>query len=166
MKRLVIFVISMAVAMCLAVSPAFAQRGGGGRGGGGGNRGGMPRDPMSGTKQDKSVSKQQRQRDPTAADQLAARPSLAAKLQEELPSNTNLQSAARGFENLGQFVAAVHVSHNLGIPFRDLKAKVTGRSAVNLGKAIQQLKPGVDAKAEAKKAEKQAKQDIKDSKKG
>lgn len=166
MKRLFSFLVLTVAGLCLAISPAFAQRGGGGGGGGGGSRGTtMPRDPMSGTKQDRT-QKQQRQREPTVADQLAARPSLAAKLQAELPPSTNLQSAARGFDDLGRFVSAVHVAHNLGIPFRDLKAKTTGRSAISLGKAVQQLKPGMDAKAEIKKAEKQAKQDIKDSKKG
>jgi hypothetical protein len=67
-----------------------------------------------------------------------------------------LKTDASGFKNFGQFVAAVHVSQNLGIPFSDLQAKMTGPKAVSLGKAIQDLKPDADGKAEAKKATKQA----------
>lgn len=91
---------------------------------------------------------------------------LSASLQSLLPAGTNLQDASKGFKNLGQFVAAVHVSHNLNIPFDQLKAKLTGPGAMQLGKAIHSLKPEMDSKAadaEAKKAEKQAKETIKES---
>ncbi len=89
---------------------------------------------------------------------------LSEKLQGLLPAGTDLQQAAQGFKNLGQFVAAVHVSHNLGIPFDQLKAKMIGPPAESLGKAIQALQPAANAKMESKKAGKQAKQDINDSK--
>ena len=88
---------------------------------------------------------------------------LASKLQNLLPAGTNLQQAAEGFKNLGQFVAAVHVSHNLGIPFDQLKAKMMGPPKESLGKAISQLKPTASSKAETKKANDQAKQDMSDS---
>jgi hypothetical protein len=71
-----------------------------------------------------------------------------------------LKADAAGFKNFGQFVAAVHVSKNLGIPFADLEAKMTGSSAVSLGKAIQQLKPDADAKGEAKRATTEADEDV------
>ena len=71
-----------------------------------------------------------------------------------------LKADASGFKNFGQFVAAVHVSHNLGIPFSDLRAKMTGPKAMSLGKAIEALKPEADAKTEAKKAAKQANDDL------
>lgn len=58
-------------------------------------------------------------------------------------------------------MAAVHVSHNLGIPFTDLKEKMLGGDS--LGKAIRALKPDADAKAEAKKANREAKGDLKGS---
>ena len=64
-------------------------------------------------------------------------------------------------------MAAAHVSHNLNIPFDQLKAKMTGPDRESLGKAIHNLKPDLDlriAEAEAKKAEKQAKDEIKKSK--
>ena len=95
----------------------------------------------------------------TASQHLVAQPKLAAKLQPLLPPATNLQAASAGFKNLGQFVAAVHVSHNLAIPFDQLKLRLTGPEPVSLGKAIQELKPGVNAAAEVKRAEAQARKD-------
>jgi len=77
----------------------------------------------------------------------------------------DLKADASGFKNFGQFMAAVHVSHNLNIPFADLQAKMTGPGALSLGKAIQALKPDADAKAEAKKATTQADEDAKESSK-
>jgi hypothetical protein len=74
-----------------------------------------------------------------------------------------LKADASGFKNFGQFVAAVHVSQNLGIPFSDLQAKMTGPNAVSLGKAIQELKPDTDAKSEAKRATKQANDELKET---
>jgi hypothetical protein len=89
---------------------------------------------------------------------------LSTKLQSLLPPGTNLQTAAQGFKNLGQFVAAVHVSHNLGIPFDQLKAQMIGPPKESLGKSIHALKPAANSSEESKKGEKQAKQDMDDSK--
>lgn len=78
---------------------------------------------------------------------------LAAKLQSRLPAGTDLNTAAAGFRNLGQFVAAVNVSNNLGLDFPTLKtAMVTdGKS---LGQAIQAQKgTTVDAPQKAHQAE-------------
>src|SRR5260370_41336555 len=74
----------------------------------------------------------------------------------------NLQSACSGFKTLGQCVAAMHVAKNLDIPggFDALRDKVTGTNAVSLGKAIQELSPNANAKAESKNASKQANHDI------
>lgn len=99
----------------------------------------------------------------SVSEKLTDNTKLSSKLQGLLPAGTNLQTAAQGFKNLGQFVAAVHVSHNLGIPFDQLKAKMIGPPKESLGKAIQALKPDANAKTEASKATKQAKQDIDDS---
>jgi hypothetical protein len=95
----------------------------------------------------------------TPSEELTKNTQLSSKLQGLLPAGTNLQDAAGGFKNTGQFVAAVHVSHNLDIPFDQLKTKVAGGES--LGKAIHELKPNADAKAEVRKAEKQAKEDQK-----
>ena len=96
---------------------------------------------------------------PTTSQLATRNPQLAAKLQTLLPG-ANLESAGAGFRNLGQFVAAAHVSHNLGIPFDQLKDRVTGANATSLGQAIHQLKPGANADVEAKKASLSAYSDI------
>jgi hypothetical protein len=82
---------------------------------------------------------------PTRAQQLLAQNTkLRDKLLTRLPAGTNIDLAASGFKNLGQFVAAVNVSNNLGLSFDDLKARMTGPNPVSLGQAIQQVK-GLDA---------------------
>ncbi len=92
---------------------------------------------------------------------LTKSPKLASNLDKLLPNGMTAQQACSGFKNLGQCVAAIHVSHNLDIPFADLKAKMTGDHSLSLGKTIHELKPTTNAKAEAKKANKEAKKDIK-----
>ena len=80
-------------------------------------------------------------------------PKLEARLLTMLPAGSNVQEASQGFKNWGQFVAAAHVSNNLGIPFADLKARMTGvvpggtlptttptTAPMSLGQAIQSLK--------------------------
>ncbi len=99
----------------------------------------------------------------TASDLLTQNTKLSSNLQKLLPQGMTPQEACSGFKNLGQCVAAIHVSNNLGIPFADLKAKTTGSGSVSLGKAIDTLKPGTNGKAESKKAQKQANQDLKNS---
>ena len=91
-------------------------------------------------------------------------PALKSKLQSMLPAGTDLKTAAAGFKNEGQFIAAVHVSKNLDIPFDQLKTKMTGSTPMSLGQAIHTLKPNMsqkDADKEADKAEKEAKADEK-----
>ena len=77
---------------------------------------------------------------------------LASKLATRLPEGTDLMKAAAGFRNLGQFVAAVNVSNNLGISFADLKTKMV-TDGKSLGQAIQVLKPVASATVEAQHAE-------------
>ena len=72
-----------------------------------------------------------------------------------------LKTDTMGFKNFGQFMAAVHVSHNLGISFDQLKAKMIGPPAMSLGKAIQVLDPNADSKTETKKATTEANEDVK-----
>jgi hypothetical protein len=94
------------------------------------------------------------------ASRIESNPQLAARVESMLPPGSSVSAASAGFKNEGQFIAALHVSQNLGIPFDSLKAKMTGSSAVSLGAAIKELKPGMkepEAKDEAKKAESQAK---------
>src|SRR5438552_4283494 len=92
-------------------------------------------------------------------------PELSEKLQTLLPKtgpNSTLAGAAMGFRNEGQFIAALHISHNLNIPFDQLKAKMTADPSMSLGKAIHALNPSMppkDLDKEVDKAEKEAKVD-------
>lgn len=97
----------------------------------------------------------------TAAEHLAANPKLSSKLAGFFPAGTNLQQEAAGFKNLGQFVAATHVSHNLGIPFDQLKIRLA--NGQSLGDAIHDLKPEANRRTEEKKAREQARRDLKET---
>ncbi len=68
---------------------------------------------------------------------------LADRLEGRLPKGADLMEAADGFKNLGQFVAAVNVSSNLGVDFEKIKTAMVddGRS---LGQAIQYVKTDVE----------------------
>jgi hypothetical protein len=97
----------------------------------------------------------------------------------------SLNQASKGFKNQGQFIAALHVSQNLGIPFADLKTAMTGIRPVtrtpgstttstgthvtqptadtptlSLGQAIKKLRPGTNATVAASGAERQAIADL------
>src|SRR5882724_4410697 len=104
---------------------------------------------------------------------------LTPKLQAEgvLPANANATDACSPFVALNECLASLHASHNLGVEFNCLRAKVTGvqtntdlsgckgsigDKAQSLNKAIHELNPSADAKGGAKNAEQQAKDDLKD----
>jgi len=163
------FVLSLAAALVLAVLPVrtIAQHGHGG-GSGSGMGSSMASDHASNSHGKSSADSHSGQSgasgNKTVSDKLTNNTQLASKLSSLLPPGTDLQTAAQGYKNLGQFVAAVHVSHNLGIPFDQLKAKMIGPPAESLGKAIHALKPDANSKNEVKTGKKQAKQDINDSK--
>lgn len=146
------------VALGLTVS-GFAQRGAGhvNAGGGADHMGGYGMGAGTADATRGSANHLSKQSPDTA---LSKSPKLSSNLEKLLPSGMSAQQACSGFKNLGQCVAAIHVSHNLNIPFADLKTKMTGNGAESLGKAIQQLKPEANAKSEAKKAKKQAKQEL------
>src|ERR1051326_2457351 len=115
-----------ALTLMLCAFPAFAQRGAG--------VGVSTHTHTSGT-----ATKGPHAADAPKADfttKIEANPKLSAKLQAMLPSGESLSQAAAGFKNEGQFIAALHVSHNLNIPFDQLKAKLTGSNSISLGAAI------------------------------
>jgi hypothetical protein len=107
---------------------------------------------------------------------------LGDRIAKMLPANMTLNSASTGFRNQGQFIAAVHVSQNLGIPFTDLRATMLGLplpgtttggtpsgtttpttttlSPMSLGQAIQKLRPLANAITEAAHAETQTRTDL------
>jgi hypothetical protein len=105
----------------------------------------------SSSKADRSVDSTPASREGLAAPAPAPAPPLS-KAQQKLLANDALRSkmearlpgmkpmvAASGFKNLGQFVAAVNVSNNLGIDFLRLKGLMVNRG-MSLGQAIQQAK--------------------------
>jgi hypothetical protein len=104
---------------------------------------------------------------------------LTALLQQNgvLPKDGDVSTSCSTFKNLSDCVAALHASHNVGLDFNCVRADVTGvqtsadlsgckgpigDKAVSLQDALKRLKPEADAKAEAKNAEKQAKDDLKE----
>jgi hypothetical protein len=104
---------------------------------------------------------------------------LTPKLQAQglLAADANATDACAPFTALNECLAALHASHNLGLEFNCLRAKVTGvqtnadlsgckgsvgDKAQGLNKAIHELNPSADAKGGAKNAEQQAKDDLKD----
>lgn len=178
-----------AVVVCtlgLAVAPTLAQHShGAGAGGPGTGGAGGPHGPAMGRGSDNASM------GGSSARGSASSPSsvldrntkldskLTSKLQAKglLPAGTDLKDACAGFRNLGQCMAAIHVSHNLKIPFDCLKADMTGTAAaqgstcpagtgsskMSLGKSIQTLSPNADSKTEAKNGAKQADADLKEA---
>src|SRR5215831_14626892 len=158
MKQSMLLLAVFTVGLCAGGTPVLAQHGGGhGAGPGAGpgmdqgrGRGASPSSKMGDNAESSGAMSK------TPEQLLTQNEKLSAKLQALLPPGTNMHDAANGFKNLGQFVAAIHVSHNLDIPFSDLKSKMM--SGESLGNAIHGLRPEVKAKEEAKKAHKQAKE--------
>jgi hypothetical protein len=96
----------------------------------------------------------------SAVEHLQRHPEQAARVQQMLPPGTDMNSAAGGFKNFGQFVSAVQVSKNLNIPFDQLKMKTTGPDAKPLGDAIHELRPDL-SRDQVKAAIKAARQEEK-----
>lgn len=95
---------------------------------------------------------------PIAA-KITSHPQLASKVTALLPTGMTLNQASRGFKNQGQFIAALHVSHNLDIPFATLRTEMV-KDHLSLGQAIQKVKGTEDAGA-VKTAEQESNDDIK-----
>lgn len=110
------------------------------------------------------------------ADQILSKNTQLASKISKLTGQPATQ-ACSGFNNLGQCVAAAHVSKNLGISFACAKSDMTGiaptqgttcpagtgTKSMSLGKTIQSLDPKANQKAESRKGETQAASDLKGS---
>ena len=81
-----------------------------------------------------------------------SRKTLVAALQPKL-SGVDVVSAAEGFKSLQDFVSAVHASHNLGLRFDTLKAKLVTAKPASLRQAIQELRPAASAAVESQRAQ-------------
>ena len=154
----------LAALLAVGTSPAFAQHGhaagGMGAGASGSHGGGMGNESANSNSSGHTNSNMMNS---APADVLNHNTVIAGKI--KTLTGQEASTACGGFKNLGQCVAAAHVAKNLNIPggFNALKAKMTGTGSVSLGKAIEQLAPSANAKAESKKANKQAEQDIQES---
>lgn len=191
MKKLTALLVVGTVALWLGAIPAMAQ----GQShdhashGAAGSHEPMGMDHAMNGGMNKAMSKNSTASGPKTPDELLTQNTrLSSKLASLLPAGTDLQTAAASFKNLGQFVAAVHVSHNRKIPFACLASDMTGKDASNfapsgttvtcpagtgdkkmsLGGSIRALDPSVDntqAKQDAKTAMNQARNDMKGSSK-
>ncbi len=94
------------------------------------------------------------------AGSINSRPQVVSRIRPLIPGGMTLESAASGFRNQNQFVAALHASQNLGIPFPTLKAAMTGNRGLSLTEAIRETRPSADWNTEAKRAEMQAASDL------
>lgn len=161
MKRM--HLLYFAVASLLIVGPASAQRshpGGGpppGRGPGSESPSSMGQPSHAANMAPGSMSHA------APADVLSKNKVIGNKIKSL--TGQDAAAACDGFKNLGQCVAAAHVANNLNIPggFSALKAEMTGGGSMSLGKAIEQLAPNANAKAESKKANKQTSGDMKEA---
>lgn len=163
MKRTHVIALGIAVAMYCA--PGFAQHGGGGAGrpagvGMGapaGTPSGRPSDPGSAGMGHSGITSGSPASVLNNSHATTALTNALTKSGITIPGG-NLQTACSGFKNLGQCIAALHVAKNLNLSFTDLQTKMGSES---LGKSIQDLGgPNVNAKSEAKKANKQASEDL------
>jgi len=174
MKRSILMVPSFAAILLIGTTPALAQRSHGGVGA----HGSSSHDASASSESHGSNSASSNSSPDVLTKNSKLDSTLTTKLQSKglLPAGTDLKTACSGFRNLGQCMAAIHVSHNRDIPFACLKADATGTAAptgstcpagtgskkLSLGKSIQSLDPNADAKVEAKKATKQADDDIRE----
>ena len=99
----------------------------------------------------------------TPTDVLSHNTAIAGKIKSL--TGEDASAACGGFKAIGHCIAAAHVAQNLNIPggFDALKSAMTSGSGMSLGSAIESLAPSANSKSESKKANKQAKQDLKDS---
>lgn len=75
-----------------------------------------------------------------------------------VPQGMTAREACSAFKTTNECAAALHAAHNLNIPFTELRSKIVGGQ--RLVAAIHSLKPAADAKAEAQRAEQQARGDL------
>jgi hypothetical protein len=174
-------ILMAAAAFCFAVAPAYAQHPHGGPGGGAGGSHGAA---MSNGAADHGSMNESTKGTASSPTTLLSKNTkldskLTSKLQSKglLPAGTDLKDACAGFKNLGQCVAAIHVSHNLDVPFACMRANMTGTapaagttcptgtgsSKLSLGKSIQALAPKADSKTASKAGTSQADADLKEA---
>ena len=101
------------------------------------------------------------QPDSNAQPPASSQPSAAtqrSRFAEIVPSDMSATEACSGFKSMTECAAALHAAQNLGVPFKELKSKMSGGGT--LGAAIRELKPAADVRSEVSRAEEQAKADL------
>jgi hypothetical protein len=172
MRRLTSVGCLVAVALLAVNSAAFAQRG---QGGGQGREGQSPDRPPTaspakpspgtpGSKGEAAQAGRGQSNERGATEALRKNPRWAESIRDLLPGQ-DLEVASSGFRNFGQFVAAAQVSKNTGIPFNDLKTRMVDRG-MDLGQAIKDARPALDAPGEARKAETAARDRVSKAERG
>jgi hypothetical protein len=158
MKRSILVTVFVAATFWIATTPVFSQHG---RPASPGAAAPSTRGSSTSAGGDHASSSQTTS--PSSPSSVLSRNSnLSGALTKALANSginvTDLKSTCGPFKNLGQCIAALHINHKFpSCTLADLS------SAKSLGAGIQGCNPQADAKAEARSATKQAKQDIKDS---
>ena len=175
MKRSILIANLAAAAFCIATTPAFAQHGrpsspGAAAGSMGGTHGNTSTHSGSGNGGNSGSNN-----GALTGGTLNPNSKLSANLQKLLPTGTTPKQVCANFTHLGPCVAAIHVSHNLGIDLNSLVCDMTlkpigtatcpagtaaSKKGMSLGSSIAALDPNVNSKAESRKANQQAKQDL------
>ena len=114
----------------------------------------------------KQTEQSRRSARPRAADTAAtatnvslSAPELHAQLKPLLNKGANMNVAAQDFRDAEQFAAVAHAARNTEIPFMVLKHRVVNERKP-LATAIREFKPNVDAAAQAKRAQAEARADM------
>jgi hypothetical protein len=178
MKMLKLAVLSLAV--FLYATTALAQHGhSGGMGSGMGNS--MAHSSANASDPGKSSTNAPPTSSQKISDVLSKNPAIGDKIMALTGDSTGAADACTGFRNIGQCIAAAHVSKNVsGLNFYCMRLAMTGtalpanstitcnlpanfKPGVSLGKAIQTFDPQADSTTETKKAKTETQQDLKAS---
>ena len=87
---------------------------------------------------------------------------LSNTLRTRLPQGADVTASASGFRRLELFVATVHASNNIAVPFSELKRRIVN-DGMTLGQAIQDIRPKSRYWSEAQRAEEEAAEMIRTS---
>ncbi len=180
MKKQWMAVAIVVISVSLGVSVGAAAQGPAGAGAGAPTASGAKDNPHSGhslnpikwikksPKSEANASDARTERDKKLTAVLFAQGLMAEK--------EDVNGVCAAFKQQSECVAALHASHNTGLDFTCVKADVTGVPAgeasckatangkkSSLQDSIHALRPDADAKAEVKKAEKQAQADLKEA---
>src|SRR5437870_1692851 len=114
MKRFIVILFALSIVLYVSNLATYAQGRGSDRGPAVTSHGS---DHGKGADHDRSHTTKETKHDANFEDRIEHNPELKARVSGLLPAGTDLKTAANGFKNQGQFIATLHVSKNLNIPF-------------------------------------------------